>query len=90
MARYTNDFKVNALKLSDEIGINATAEELGIPYETVARWRKSRSRPKLDAYAESRKQNSEIASLQEEIRELRNTNVILLDTIKNLSAIKAQ
>lgn len=90
MARYSNDYKIEALRLSDAIGINATAEKLGIPYETVARWRKSRSRPKLDAYAESLKKQNNMVSLERENQELKCTNAILLETIRNLSAAKAQ
>ena len=37
--QYDNTFKLEALKLSDEIGIRKAAAQLGIPYYTLADWR---------------------------------------------------
>ena len=42
--KYSKEFKSEALKLSDEIGIKKAAAQLGIPYYTLADWRKDRSR----------------------------------------------
>jgi transposase len=36
---YEQGFKEEALKLSDEIGLAATADKLGIPYNTLSSWR---------------------------------------------------
>ena len=36
---YEKSFKIEAVKLSDEIGIKKAAEQLGIPYYTLADWR---------------------------------------------------
>lgn len=33
--RYDNSFKLEALELSDEIGVKKAAEQLGIPYYTL-------------------------------------------------------
>ena len=34
--KYDNTFKLEALKLSDEIGVRKAAAQLGIPYYTLA------------------------------------------------------
>ncbi len=40
--KYDNTFKLEALKLSDEIGVRKAAAQLGIPYYTLAEWRSIR------------------------------------------------
>ena len=40
--KYDKEFKEQALKLSDEIGIKKAAEKLGVKYHTLAGWRKIR------------------------------------------------
>ena len=37
--QYDNTFKLEALKLSDEIGVRKAAAQLGIPYYTLSDWR---------------------------------------------------
>ena len=37
--QYDEEFKLQALELSDEIGVKAAAEQLGIKYYTLADWR---------------------------------------------------
>ena len=44
MAKYSKEFKEQALLLSDELGVKKAAEQLGISYYTIADWRKVRSR----------------------------------------------
>ena len=39
---YTKEFKEEALKLSDEIGVKKAAEQLGLPYYTLSSWRNKR------------------------------------------------
>lgn len=39
MGKYSNAFKLEAIKLSDEIGLKKAAEQLGVPYYTLADWR---------------------------------------------------
>ena len=39
MTTYEKSFKEEAVKLSDEIGIKKAAQQLGIPYYTLADWR---------------------------------------------------
>ena len=40
--RYTKEFKEEALKLSDAIGVRNTAEQLGLNYNTLMDWHKYR------------------------------------------------
>ena len=40
--QYDKEFKLQALELSDEIGVKAAAEQLGIKYYTLADWRSQR------------------------------------------------
>lgn len=42
MRKYSKEFKEEALKLSDEIGVKSAASQLGIQYYTLAEWRKNR------------------------------------------------
>ena len=42
--QYDKEFKLQALQLSDEIGVRSAAEQLGINYYTLAGWRKIRNR----------------------------------------------
>ena len=43
MTRYTREFRAQAIKLSDEIGVKKAAEQLGVVYSTLADWRKKRN-----------------------------------------------
>jgi transposase len=40
--QYDKEFKLQALELSDEIGVKAAADQLGIKYYTLAEWRRQR------------------------------------------------
>ena len=42
MTKYSKEFKEEALKLSDEIGVKKAALQLGLQYYTLADWRKDR------------------------------------------------
>ncbi|MGL4484236.1 MAG: transposase [Anaerovoracaceae bacterium] len=43
MKNYGKEFKAEALKLSDEIGVKRACSSLGIPYNTLSQWRSKRS-----------------------------------------------
>ena len=43
MSKYSKEFKEEALKLSDEIGVKKAALQLGLQYYTLADWRKARN-----------------------------------------------
>lgn len=42
MATYNKEFKEEALKLSDELGIKKASAQLGLPYYTLSGWRNVR------------------------------------------------
>ena len=81
--KYNKEFKAEALKLSDEIGVKKAAQQLGLPYYTLADWRKYR---KADARlvgdgdrADEARQR--IRDLEKENAELRKANEILADAL---------
>lgn len=41
--RYSKEFKEQAIKLSDEIGVKQACAQLGLIYTTLADWRKTRN-----------------------------------------------
>jgi len=82
MRQYSTDFKEQALKLSDEIGLKKASEQLGVNYGTLSGWRKIRKRknggntaPDTSPLTEREKQ------LQKEIQELKDANEILKDAL---------
>ena len=86
---YEKSFKIEAVKLSEEIGIRKAAEQLGIPYYTLADWRhrhnylgeerafvgSGHKRAKADP------NEQRIYELEKENAELRRTNEILQDAL---------
>ena len=42
MKRYSKEYKEEALKLSDELGVKKAEQQLGITYFTLADWRSIR------------------------------------------------
>lgn len=83
MKKYSKEFKEEALKLSDEIGVKKAALQLGIQYYTISDWRKKRKtaeaalKPVLTDN-ELRIRNRE---LEREIAELQRANDILKDAL---------
>lgn len=84
---YSNEFKAQALKLSDEIGTKKAASQLGIPYFTLADWR-NRVREKIegtslegDTGKPLTEQELRIRELEKENAELKNANEILKDAL---------
>lgn len=82
MAKYSMEFKEEAIRLSDEIGSRKAAVQLGIPYYTLADWRKQSKRVpgKTDILidAELRQRYRE---LERENDELREANSILKEAL---------
>ena len=84
MRQYDKQFKEEAVRLSDEIGMRKAAEQLGIPYYTLAEWRQKRT-----AYGEkahvgngnSRCEPTREQQLEKENAELRRANEILKDAL---------
>ena len=83
MAKYSEEFKKEAIRLSDEIGNKKAAAQLGIPYYTLADWRNhSKHKPKVPeselSEVELKIRNRE---LERENAELRQANEILKDAL---------
>lgn len=82
MKKYSKEFKEEALKLSDEIGVKKAASQLGLQYYTLAEWRKNRKAdqrmpdPQTDT-----EQRVRIRELERECNELRQANEILKDAL---------
>ena len=83
MAKYSEGFKKEAIRLSDEIGNKKAAAQLGIPYYALADWRNhSKHKPKVPeaelSEVELKIRNRE---LERENAELRQANEILKDAL---------
>ena len=86
--KYDNSFKLEALKLSDEIGVRKAAEQLGIPYYTLADWRNIRKSVGESAFVGSGnrrepldEKDRRIQELENELRETKRANEILKDAL---------
>ncbi len=81
MKKYSREFKEEALKLSDEIGVKNAARQLGVAYYTLADWRSiRRNRPPAKALS-AEEQGIRIRELEREVSELRTANDILKDAL---------
>jgi len=83
MAQYSEEFKKEAIRLSDEIGNKRAAAQLGIPYYTLADWRHGRSRKSKEPKPEMSEAEFKIRylELERENAELRQANEILKDAL---------
>lgn len=86
--KYDKEFKQQALQLSDEIGVKAAAEQLGIKYYTLADWRKVRKIQGNNAFVGSGHQSvpasekdRRIMELEKELRETKRANEILQEAL---------
>ena len=85
--QYTKEFKDEAVKLSDEIGLTEAVSQLGIPYQTLSEWRKKRSRYGEHAHVgsghsrlpEGKTQHE--ADLEKENAELKRVNKVLQEAL---------
>lgn len=86
MQRYSKEFKAEALKLSDEIGIKKASAQLGVHYNTIADWRKLRKcRKKEEATASSPETLKKIRQLEKELAELQQANGLCQQYCVNIS-----
>ena len=81
--KYSKEFKEEAIKLSDEIGLKKAAQQLGIQYYTLSDWRSKRNaavkaQKNQMSDEELKKRNLE---LERENAELRKANDILKDAL---------
>ena len=80
MKRYGQNFKDEALKLSDDIGIKKACEQLNLNYGTLAGWRKLRVKKSKTGKTDADLQK-ENARLEKELEELKSANEILKDAL---------
>jgi len=83
MKRYDLAFKLEAVKLADDIGVSKAAKDLKIPYSTIETWqRKARAgefagmEPSPEAALSLAEENKR---LRQKIKELERTNEILAE-----------
>ena len=81
MKHYSKEFKAEALKLSDEIGVKKAAQQLGIAYYTLADWRSIRRNAPPAKTLSAEEQSIRIRELEREVSELRTANDILKDAL---------
>lgn len=77
MTTYERSFKEEAVKLSDEIGIKKAAQQLGIPYYTLADWRHRQNIHGSQAYVGSGHKRMSSDEKDQRIRELEKQNAEL-------------
>ena len=76
---YSKEFKEEALKLSDEIGVKKAAAQLGLKYYTLADWRSKRKEQQNKPVLSDAEQR--LRELERENAELRRANDILKDAL---------
>lgn len=84
--RYDQDYKVQAVKLAKEIGINKAAKEIGIAPSTVSGWVKASKEGILDLGAGSHTSDNAF-SLTEELMALKNQ---VKDQSKEIKCLKEE
>ena len=78
MSNYNKQFKEEAIRLSDEIGVKDAAKQLGVPYYTLADWRHDSKHKSAQQLSNEERR---IRELEKENAELRQTNEILKDAL---------
>lgn len=82
MIHYSEEFRSQALKLSDDIGLKKAAEKLGVKYGTLADWRKKRAKKNDDLIVSHTTPMTEREKqLMKENQELKEANDILKDAL---------
>jgi len=86
--KYDKEFKLQAIELSDEIGVKAAAEQLGLKYYTLADWRKIRKERGDQAFVGSgyntpplSDKDRRIKELEAKLRETERANEILKEAL---------
>ena len=80
--KYSKEFRGEAIKLSDEIGVKKACQQLGLPYYTIADWRKDRKiNERETASLSPTEQIKQINELKKENEELKRANDILKDAL---------
>ena len=81
MKRYDQQFKDEALKLSDDIGLKKACEQLNLNYGTLSGWRKQRVKQSRTKKKTDDEVQEELERLKKENGELRSANEILKDAL---------
>jgi len=71
--QYTKEFKLEAVKLAEKIGVPRAAADLGVIENLLYRWRKAAETEGVDAF----RGNGRLTERDEELRKLRQENKIL-------------
>ena len=86
--KYDVEFKLQAIALSDEIGIKAASQQLGISYHTLADWRHKWNHSETQVFVGSGKKaqpldekDRRIQELEAELMETKRANEILKDAL---------
>lgn len=69
--RYTDEFKLEALRLAESVGINQAAKRLGMPSSSLGNWVRLKRQGKLTAAAGATPITGSAAELQAENDRLR-------------------
>lgn len=83
MRTYSEEFKAEAMRLSDEIGSKKAAAQLGIPYYTLADWRNHSKHKTNEIHPELSEEEIRARNrqLERENAELKEANEILKDAL---------
>lgn len=85
--KYEKEFKEEAVRLAEETGTRNAAEKLGVPYYTLAGWRKAKKDTGEYAFISSGHKRPQVGKsdreqqLEKENRELKRANEILKDAL---------
>ena len=71
--KYTKEFKLEALKVAEQIGVARAASDLGLGEYLLYRWRKAAEIEGTDAF----RGNGRLTERDEELRKLRQENKVL-------------
>lgn len=82
--KYSKEFKEQAIKLSDEVGIKQACAQLGVAYGTLTDWRKSRNRNRIEKSESTENETftEREKRLMKENAELREANDILKNAFR--------
>ena len=82
MTRYSKEFREQALRLSDEIGVKKASEQLGVLYGTLADWRKNKKRKEQPTPVSDTSPLSEREKqMLKENKELKEANEVLKEAL---------
>ena len=74
-ARYTKEFREEAVKLAEAVGASEASRRLSIPLKSLANWQRAAKAGKLEEVGRQQKPQTELeAELQRTKRELADTN----------------